>query len=250
MAKPATQSSRWSTVLQHRTPVISERLSKSAGFIDSSQSIQPQWDDFFFGVSPLTAFHIPGKVPGTYRHRLYGLPRIPLPGHTRKIEFPKVMSTYKFSLRLELVVCRDFIFLILLTIGCKEKIEVNNNYCPIPGASQPKEPVRLIDANSILRLINISGSAYDGIEYQAYEAGVEYVRGLIEDAPTIDPESLRPTAHIMRGTVPDTHDDAFCSNCRSYLGVPGVDYEDYDSVLSHRYKYCPYCNARIVSADE
>lgn len=111
--QPATQSSRWSTVLQHRTPVISERLSKSAGFIDSSQSIQPQWDDFFFGVSPLTAFHIPGKVPGTYRHRLYGLPRIPLPGHTRKIEFPKMMSTYKFSLRLELVVCRDFIFLIL-----------------------------------------------------------------------------------------------------------------------------------------
>ena len=46
--QPATQSSRWSTVLQHRTPVISERLSKSAGFIDSSQSIQPQWDDFFF----------------------------------------------------------------------------------------------------------------------------------------------------------------------------------------------------------
>ena len=53
---------------------------------------------FFFGVSPFTAFHIPGKVPGTYRHRLHGLPRIPLPGHTRKIEFPKMMSTYKFSL--------------------------------------------------------------------------------------------------------------------------------------------------------
>lgn len=101
-------------MLQHRTPVISERLSKSAGFIDSSQSIQPQWDDFFFGVPPLTAFHIPGKAPGTYRHRLYGLPRIPLPGHTRKIKFVTIMSTYKFSLcRLELVVCRDFIFLIL-----------------------------------------------------------------------------------------------------------------------------------------
>jgi hypothetical protein len=53
---------------------------------------------FFFGVPPFTAFHIPGKVPGTYRHRLYGLPRIPLPGHTRKIEFPKMMSSYKFSL--------------------------------------------------------------------------------------------------------------------------------------------------------
>lgn len=53
---------------------------------------------FFFGVSPYTAFHIPGKAPGTYRHRLYGLPRIPLPGHTRKIEFPNMMSTFKFSL--------------------------------------------------------------------------------------------------------------------------------------------------------
>ena len=85
------------TVLQHRTPVISERLSKSAGFCDR-QSLQLRWDDFFFGVSPFTAFHIPGKVPGTYRHRLHGLPRIPLPGHTRKIEFPKMMSSYKFSL--------------------------------------------------------------------------------------------------------------------------------------------------------
>lgn len=66
--------------------------------------------------------------------------------------------------------------------------------CPIPGASQPKDPVRLVDANSILRSIDVNGSAYDGIEYQAYKAGAEYVRGLIEDAPTIDPESLRPTA--------------------------------------------------------
>ncbi len=65
-----------------------------------------------------------------------------------------------------------------------------------------------------------------------------------------DPDAVRPTAHIMRGTVPDTHDDAFCSNCRSYLGVPGVDYEDYDSVLNHRYKYCPYCGARMVNEDE
>lgn len=72
----------------------------------------------------------------------------------------------------------------------------------------------------------------------------------IDIMPTIDPESMRPTAHIMRGTVPDTHDDAFCSNCRSYLGVPGVDYEDYDSVLNHRYKYCPYCGARMVNEDE
>ena len=33
---------------------------------------------------------------------------------------------------------------------------------PILGASQPKEPARLIDANSILRSIDLNGSAYDG----------------------------------------------------------------------------------------
>lgn len=98
------------TVLQHRTLVISECLSKSAGFIDSSQSIQLQWDDFLFVVPPFSALHNPGKVPGTYRHRLHGQPRQPLPGNTRKITFVTMMSTFKFSLRLELVVCRDFIF--------------------------------------------------------------------------------------------------------------------------------------------
>lgn len=58
----------------------------------------------------------------------------------------------------------------------------------ISGASQPKDPVRLVDANSILRSIDVNGSAYDGSEYQAYKAGAEYVRGLIEDAPTINPD--------------------------------------------------------------
>lgn len=110
--KPAINHPPGKNVLQHRTPVISECLSKSAGFIDSSQSIQLQWDDFYLLFRPSRAFHIPGKVAGTYRHRLYGLPRIPLPGHTRKITFVTMMSTFKFSLRLELVVCRDFIFFI------------------------------------------------------------------------------------------------------------------------------------------
>lgn len=60
--------------------------------------------------------------------------------------------------------------------------------CPIPGASQPRKFVRPVDANGILRSVDMSGCAYDGSEYQAYKAGVEYVRGLIEDAPTINPE--------------------------------------------------------------
>lgn len=109
-----------------------------------------------------------------------------------------------------------------------------------------KEHVRLIDANALKkRVVKV-------MFRDCPESGEFYAVGTddIDIMPTIDPESLRPTAHIMRGTVPNTHDDSFCSNCRSYLGIPGVDYEDYDSVLSHRYKYCPYCNARIVSADE
>lgn len=64
--------------------------------------------------------------------------------------------------------------------------------CHIPGASQPKDPVRLVDANGILRSVGMSGCGYDGSEYQAYKAGVEYVRGLIEDAPTVNPETQRP----------------------------------------------------------
>lgn len=94
--QPATQSSRWSTVLQHRTPVISERLSKSAGFIDSSQSIQPQWDDFFSLVFRLSRrFIFPAKslVPTGTAFAACLAYRFP-PGHTRKIKFSTMMSTY------------------------------------------------------------------------------------------------------------------------------------------------------------
>lgn len=49
------------TVLQHRTPVISERLSKSAGFSDR-QSLQLRWDDFFSLVFRLSRrFIFPAK---------------------------------------------------------------------------------------------------------------------------------------------------------------------------------------------
>lgn len=68
----------------------------------------------------------------------------------------------------------------------------------------------------------------------------------IDCMQTIDPEFLRPAAHIMRGTVRDTYDNAFCSSCRSCLN--GDEY--FEEVLAHHYKYCPYCGARMVNADE
>lgn len=117
--------------------------------------------------------------------------------------------------------------------------------CPIPGASQPKDTVRLVDANRILRSIDMNGSAYDGGEYQAYKAGSEYVRGLIEDAPTIDPETLRPTAHWIK-------EDSFykdstvwrCSACKGKIVLHGGTPEN------EKYQNCQNCNARMVNDDE
>lgn len=112
--------------------------------------------------------------------------------------------------------------------------------CPTPGASQPKDPVRLVDANSILRSIDVNGSAYDGIEYQAYKAGAEYVRSLIEDAPTIDPESLRPTAHwIKRGYVCGENEYE-CSAC----------HQTEWRTSASRMKYCMFCWKRMVNTNE
>ena len=117
--------------------------------------------------------------------------------------------------------------------------------CPIPGASQPKEqkryidmPMRLIDAREVMIAV-FNAIEMDEDEYNAIKAEVDEI-------PTIDPESLRPTAHIMRGTVRDTYDNAFCSSCRSCLN--GDEY--FEEVLAHRYKYCPYCGARMVNTDE
>lgn len=52
--------------------------------------------------------------------------------------------------------------------------------------------MRLIDADKVPPLSDLSGCAYKGSEYQAYKSGAEYGRGLVDDAPTIDPRFLRP----------------------------------------------------------
>lgn len=57
--------------------------------------------------------------------------------------------------------------------------------------------MRLIDADKVPPLSDQSGCAYEGSEYQAYKSGAEYGRGLVDDTPTVDPESLRPTAHWL-----------------------------------------------------
>lgn len=91
--------------------------------------------------------------------------------------------------------------------------------CPIPGASQPKEPMRLIDANELLKYLNANDCAYDGGEFQVYESCMRYVRDLVNDLPTIDPESLWPTAHwiSVKDRPPEDHVAVFVfdSVCRN-----------------------------------
>lgn len=59
--------------------------------------------------------------------------------------------------------------------------------CPIPGASQPKEPVRLIDESNVMEAVFGAVELYDS-QYLA-------IQHEIEKLPTMHPESMRPTAH-------------------------------------------------------
>lgn len=100
--------------------------------------------------------------------------------------------------------------------------------CPIPGASQPKEPVRLIDIKEVLQ--------YDGAHFtwsggknclseqkaayaRGYDAGMKFIVDEAKKAPTIDPESLRPTAHwiSVKDRPPEDHVAVFVfdSVCRN-----------------------------------
>lgn len=109
--------------------------------------------------------------------------------------------------------------------------------CHIPGASQPKEQVRLIDADDVMQ------NVLDEIRYKEslYTSTVRRItQKAIDAAPTIDPESLRPTAQWVE--APDEGADGSweaCSRCA------------WESRwAASQYKYCPHCGARMVNADD
>ena len=100
---------------------------------------------------------------------------------------------------------------------------------------------RLIDANALHKRIemNLRASNPFTIEECCYKDALNSV----DEAPTIDPESLRPVAHW------DMEEDAFgdpiiwtCSNCKEsivmYDGTP----------MENGYKYCPQCGAKMEAA--
>ena len=74
--------------------------------------------------------------------------------------------------------------------------------CSIPGASQPKEPVRLIDANEAIE-------ALDRAKIELYPSEYETFQKEIDKIPTIDPETLWPTAEwiSVKDRLPEVFDE-------------------------------------------
>lgn len=128
---------------------------------------------------------------------------------------------------------------------CRGGIRMNTTIgCPIPGASQPKEPARLIDIKEILQ--------YDGAHFtwsggknclteqkaayaRGYDAGIKFIVEEAKKAPIIDPESMRPTAHwIKRGYVCGENEYE-CSACHE------IEWR----TSARRMKYCMFCGSRM-----
>lgn len=97
--------------------------------------------------------------------------------------------------------------------------ELANNH----GASQPKEPVRLIDASNVMEAVFGAVELYDS-EYLAIQHEIEKI-------PTIDPESLRPTAHWISDSGGSAN--VVCSAC--------------NAISFAAYNFCPECGKRMGS---
>ena len=118
---------------------------------------------------------------------------------------------------------------------------MNLNYCPVPGASQPKEPVRLIEASNVMEAVFGAVELHDS-EYFA-------IQHEIEKLPTIDPESLRPTAHWIKCDLVEVehgectrYSDAgiSCSKCKNV----------YDKFALWDRNFCPGCGSRMIDCED
>lgn len=115
--------------------------------------------------------------------------------------------------------------------------------------------MRLIDADKIVEVAehaygewNKAMGAAEGRQinrcYKMQEL-CKAVKGIADDCPTIDPKSLRPTAHWI-------NEDSFykdsivwhCSACKGKFVLHGGTPEN------DNYQYCPACGARMVNTDD
>lgn len=117
--------------------------------------------------------------------------------------------------------------------------------CPIPGESQPKEQARLIDVAPILKNIELDIMMLHGKADELGESSyallctkdivkLKYFAKWLKAIPTIEPESLRPTAHWISDSAGSTN--VVCSAC--------------NAISFAAYNFCPECGKRMVNTDE
>ena len=110
--------------------------------------------------------------------------------------------------------------------------------------------MRLIDADKIVEVAehaygewNKAMAAADGRQINRcfkMQELCKAVKGVADDCPTIDPESLRPTAEWIE--APDEGADGSWEACSSCA---------YESRwAASQYKYCPHYGKRMVNADD
>ena len=94
--------------------------------------------------------------------------------------------------------------------------------------------VRLIDANALLDRNNWTIKQYSQKEADAWRDGIALMKKNIENAPTIDAESLRPRGYWIRRK--DRYDGAWgCSICGNAV----------EPVIALCSKYCLNCGAKM-----
>lgn len=98
--------------------------------------------------------------------------------------------------------------------------------------------MRLIDADKFKGFIKTVPATYTRTEGYIYLNGCRKILEIIDAAPTIDPESLRPTGKWKPTTIPFMNECVDCSVC------------GYRTIYGNGFKYCPHCGARMVNADE
>lgn len=86
--------------------------------------------------------------------------------------------------------------------------------------------MRLIDANEAIEALDRAGIELYPSEYEAFQKEIDKI-------PTIDPETLRPTANWKR-----IQDVAYmCTHCKSCFAF-----------IPYNYQYCPECGAKMLNA--
>ncbi len=98
------------------------------------------------------------------------------------------------------------------------------------------QEVRLIDANALHDKVSSMG-LQNGSVLGHHSGTADIIAEMIQNAPTIDPESLRPVAHWAPVDL-DSDMEFKCSKCEFVMSTSWDGYDDFN--------YCPCCGAKMV----